>query len=320
MQSIGRGFLRICYNPSMTNRKTNSAIIKTRVRNGRRSRQSISLMGANSTDNLAAYCRPVEPDPRDNRPWSDTLAAEKMDFDNDERFGRYTRDLVHGLETIKQFPQGVTIFGSARFHESNKYYQAAEQLGAGLAKHNHTVLTGGGPGIMEAANKGAYENGGKSVGFNIILRTEQDLNPYTNISMQFNYFFARKVMMTIGSKMYVFFPGGFGTMDEFSEILELVHTGKTPASPIVLYGKEFWQGLDDWFAGKMSEWRLIETGRDDEMSEMSYIKAADFGLVKSARDLYYITDDIDEIVDIADQTIPRNVDDVFDKVMRSQTF
>lgn len=304
----------------MINRKTNSAIIKARVRGRARSARGASLMGASSTDNLAALCRPVEPNRRDYMPWSEVLAAEQMDPDNDQRFGRYTRDLVRGLETIRKFPQGVTIFGSARFHESNRFYQAAHQLGADLARHHHTVLTGGGPGIMEAANRGAFENDGRSVGFNIILRTEQDLNPYTNISMQFNYFFARKVMMTIGSKMFVFFPGGFGTMDEFSEILELVHTGKMPAAPIILYGKEFWQGLDDWFGDKMSAWRLIETGKDDEMTEMSYVKAADFGLVKSARDLYYITDDIAEIVDIADRSIPRNVDSLFEQVMNNHTF
>ena len=116
----------------------------------------------------------------------------------------------------------------ARFHPTNQYYQAAYELGAKLAQHNHTVTTGGGPGIMEAANRGAFENHGRSVGMNIHLRTEQDLNPWTTDSMEFHYFFARKVMMTLASKMFVFFPGGFGTMDEFSEILEMVHTGKMP--------------------------------------------------------------------------------------------
>lgn len=255
-----------------------------------------------------------------DKPWEKILGVENMAPDDDRRFARYTRDLVHGLETIKQFPQGVTIFGSARFHPTNKYYQAAYELGAKLAQHNHTVTTGGGPGIMEAANRGAFENHGRSVGMNIHLRTEQDLNPWTTDSMEFHYFFARKVMMTMASKMFVFFPGGFGTMDEFGEVLEMVHTGKMPMSPIILFGKEFWTGLDQWFGDKMSDWHLIETGDPNEMNEMSHVKASDFGLVKNARNLYYITDDIDEIVKIADQTDPRDVQELFDQVSACRLF
>lgn len=256
----------------------------------------------------------------DEQPWQKILANEQMSSEDDQRFARYTADLVHGLEAVKKFPQGVTIFGSARFHPENRYYQAAYELGAKLAQHNHTVTTGGGPGIMEAANRGAFENNGRSVGFNIKLATEQDLNPWTTDSLEFRYFFARKVMMTFGSKMFVFFPGGFGTMDEFAEVLELVHTGKMPHSPIVLYGKEFWTGLDQWFGGLMSDWHLIETGDPNEMNEMAHVTAADFGLVKNARNLYYITDDVDEIVKIADQTDPRDVQELFDEVMDCQMF
>ena len=242
------------------------------------------------------------------------LRNELMSPEDDRRFARYTKDLVGGLEIANRFPQGVTIFGSARFHPSNKYYQAAYELGAKLAQHNHTVTTGGGPGIMEAANRGAYDNHGRSVGFNIKLATEQDLNPWTTDSMEFHYFFARKVMMTLVSKMFVFFPGGFGTMDEFSEILEMAHTGKMPPSPIILYGPEFWSGLDEWFGGKMSEWHLIETGPPNEFNEMSHVTAADFGLVKNARNLYYITDDVDEIVKIADQAVARDIEEILDHV------
>lgn len=255
-----------------------------------------------------------------DKPWERILGTEQMTPDDDRRFARYTRDLVYGLETIKQFPQGVTIFGSARFHPTNKYYQAAYELGAKLAQHNHTVTTGGGPGIMEAANRGAFENHGRSVGMNIKLRTEQDLNPWTTDSMEFHYFFARKVMMTMASKMFVFFPGGFGTMDEFCEVLEMVHTGKMPMSPIVLYGQEFWSGLDQWFGGLMSDWHLIETGDPNEMNEMSHVKASDFGLVKNARNLYYITDNVDEIVKIADQTDPRDIQELFDQVSACRLF
>ena len=255
-----------------------------------------------------------------DKPWERILGTEQMTPDDDRRFARYTRDLVYGLETIKQFPQGVTIFGSARFHPTNKYYQAAYELGAKLAQHNHTVTTGGGPGIMEAANRGAFENHGRSVGMNIKLRTEQDLNQWTTDSMEFHYFFARKVMMTMASKMFVFFPGGFGTMDEFCEVLEMVHTGKMPISPIVLYGQEFWSGLDQWFGGLMSDWHLIETGDPNEMNEMSHVKASDFGLVKNARNLYYITDSVDEIVKIADQTDPRDIQELFDQVSACRLF
>lgn len=268
---------------------------------------------------------PVETKPDSNanpgrRPWDEELAHETMDDENDARFARYTRDLVRGLETIKKYPQGVTIFGSARFHPTNKYYLAAYELGAKLAQHNHTVTTGGGPGIMEAANRGAFENHGRSVGLNIHLSTEQDLNPWTTDSMEFHYFFARKVMLTFSSKMYVFFPGGFGTMDEFAEVLELVHTGKMPHAPIILFGREFWRGLDEWFGGKMSEWHLIETGDPNEINEMAHVTAADFGLVKNARNLYYITDDVDEIVKIADETDPHDVQQLFDQVSDCQLF
>ena len=250
----------------------------------------------------------------DMRPWDDALNNERMRDDDDQRFGRYTKDLVHGLETIRKYPQGVTVFGSARFSEKNKFYQAAYELGAKLARHGHTVTTGGGPGIMEAANRGAYDYCGRSVGLNIHLATEQDLNPYTTDSMEFHYFFARKVMMPFSGKVFVFFPGGFGTMDEFSEILELTHTGKTPHAPIFLYGSEFWQGLDQWFAGPMSDWHLIETGEPGEMNEMITDKAADYGRVRDARDLYRITDSIDDIVAAADATDPQDIDELARRV------
>lgn len=249
-----------------------------------------------------------------DQPWADILDGENMIREDDHRFARYAQDLVRGLETIRTFPQGITIFGSARFHPDNKYYQAAYELGAKLAQNNHTVTTGGGPGIMEAANRGAFENHGRSVGFNIRLSSEQDLNPWTTDSMEFHYFFARKVMLTFGSRMYVFFPGGFGTMDEFCEVLELVHTNKAPRSPIVLYGSEFWSGLDEWFGGLMSDWRLIETGSPNEMNEMKHVKSADFGMVKKARNLYYITDDIDEIVEIANHASPHDIDKLIEQV------
>lgn len=220
------------------------------------------------------------------------------------RSSRYMDDLANGLATIETYPQGVTIFGSARFSENNFYYQKARELGAKLAAAQETVITGGGPGIMEAANRGAFENGGRSIGLNIKLRTEQDLNPYTNGGTEFHYFFARKVMLTFSAKAYVFFPGGFGTLDEFSEVLELVHTAKMERAPIFLFGSEYWRCLDQWFGEKMSEWNLIETGAPGEINETG---AADQGIVERARDLYKITDDVDEIVAAAIETKPHDV-------------
>lgn len=244
-----------------------------------------------------------------------------------ERLSRYAHDLVDGLAKVKSLPEGVTIFGSARLGPNSPWYDKARDLGAKLAQNNHPVITGGGPGIMEAASRGAFENHGQSIGFNIHLATEQDLNPYTTDSMEFHYFFSRKLMMTLAAKVYVFFPGGFGTMDEFSELLELKHTGKNGNVPMFLFGSSFWRGLDKWYAGPMSDLHLIETGRVGEQDEIdpsktgedfiekfiqSYSKdfrnpAADEKIEKpagSARDLYKITDDIDEIVAVANATEP----------------
>ncbi len=254
------------------------------------------------------------------KPWDEPLLHEQMRSDDDERFGRYTKDLVHGLELVRKYPQGVTVFGSARLSARSKYYQAAYQLGAKLAQHGHTVTTGGGPGIMEAANKGAFDCCGRSVGLNIKLDMEQDLNPYTTDSMAFHYFFARKVMLTFSGKVFVFFPGGFGTLDEFAEILELIHTGKIPHAPLFLFGKEFWQGLDKWFAQSMGKWQLIETGASGEMNEMITDQAADYGKVRVARDLYRITDDVDEIVQAADDTDPQDIDEIERKLALCKHF
>jgi uncharacterized protein (TIGR00730 family) len=244
--------------------------------------------------------------------WLDELKKNKhLTLDDIERSVRYAKDLTTGLATLKSFPQGVTVFGSARLDQTNICYQKASELGTKLAKTGHPVITGGGPGIMEAANRGAFDAGGRSIGLNIHLETEQDLNNYTTDSMEFHYFFARKVMLTFSAKMYVYFPGGFGTLDEFGEVLELAHTAKIPRVPIFLFGSEFWQGLDAWFADKMSQWALIETGRPGEMNETG---AADSGIVKNARELYRITDSVDEIVAAAGVLEARDVAEVMQQV------
>ena len=213
-----------------------------------------------------------------------------------ERAKAYAMDLGRGLKIIRTFPQGVTVFGSARIPETHKYYEAARQLGQLLAENGHAVITGGGPGIMEAANKGSFEYGGRSIGFNITLSHEQHPNPYLTDMVQFEYFFARKVMLAMASKVYVIFPGGFGTMDELTEIVILMQEGKMPKMPIFFYGKSFWRPLDKFYATKMTPLGLIKD---------------------SDRKIYKITDDVTEIVRAANKIghpkVKTNYYDGFDK-------
>ena len=213
--------------------------------------------------------------------WLQQIAKEELDPADVERSLRYAKDLENGLAKIRTFAQGVSIFGSARLADDSKYCKLATELGRKLAENGHPVITGGGPGIMEAANKGCYEAGGRSIGLNIELAHEQHINPYVTDSMEFRYFFARKVMLTFASKAYVFFPGGFGTMDEFSEILILMQENKMPKMPMFLIGKSFWKPLDRWYAEKME--RQMKT------------------IAKGDRKIYTITDDIDEVVKAANR-------------------
>jgi len=162
------------------------------------------------------------------------------------RVFRIMAELVEGFQLLTQISREVTVYGSARTHPQSHWYKEAEALGRMLGKHGFTVVTGGGPGIMEAANKGCFESGGASVGLNIQLPHEQRLNKYTTLSRGFHYFFTRKVMMAAASQAYVFFPGGFGTMDEMFEMVTLVQTGKSSKMPIILVGKEFWAPLIAW--------------------------------------------------------------------------
>ena len=212
--------------------------------------------------------------------WLDAINQNKLDKEDVRRSLAYAKDLEQGLSKLRTFSQGVSIFGSARLSEKGKYCRLAEELGRKLAQNGHTVITGGGPSIMEAANKGAYEAGGKTIGLNIQLAHEQHINPYVTDSMDFHYFFARKVMLTMASKVYVYFPGGFGTLDEFSEILILMQEGKMPKMPMFLIGKSFWKPLDRFFATKMQP---IKTIAPDD------------------RKIYRITDDIDEVVEAANK-------------------
>jgi len=180
----------------------------------------------------------------------------KLSIADLERANAYAKDLGQGLTIVRSFPQGVTVFGSARLPQDNKYCKMAYELGQMLAKNGHTVVTGGGPGIMEAASHGAYEIGGRTIGLNITLKHEQFPNPYLTDCITFEYFFARKVSLAMASKVFVFFPGGFGTMDELSEILCLMQESKMPRMPVFLMGASYWKGFDKMI-GKMIGLKLI---------------------------------------------------------------
>ena len=163
------------------------------------------------------------------------------------RVFRIMSEFVQGFEVLRSHGLAVTVFGSARTQPDHPDYQAAVALSERLAKKKFTIITGGGGGIMEAANVGAYNAGGHSVGFNIALPFEQKLNPYVTESLNFDYFFSRKVMLAFAAEAYVYFPGGFGTLDELMELVTLIQTKKIKRIPIVLYGKYYWQPLMDWF-------------------------------------------------------------------------
>jgi uncharacterized protein (TIGR00730 family) len=167
------------------------------------------------------------------------------------RVFRIMAEFVEGIETLSDVNNAVTIFGSARVKPDDIYYQKTENLTRLLVQNGFSVITGGGGGIMEAANKGASEAGGKSVGMNIQLPFEQKPNPYANIHLHYKYFFIRKVMFVKYAVAYVIMPGGFGTMDELFEALTLIQTRKIKPFPLILMGSEYWQGLIDWLKNRM---------------------------------------------------------------------
>ncbi len=204
---------------------------------------------------------------------------KKLSIADLERANAYAKDLGQGLQIIRSFPQGVTIFGSARLPQDSKYCKMAYELGGLLAKNGHTVVTGGGPGIMEAASHGAYEIGGRTIGLNITLKHEQFPNPYLTDCLTFEYFFARKVSLAMASKVFAFFPGGYGTIDELSEILCLMQEEKMPKMPVFLIGKSFWRNFD----------KSIR-----KMLELKTISATDTKIVE-------ITDDVSKVVKAANK-------------------
>jgi uncharacterized protein (TIGR00730 family) len=212
------------------------------------------------------------------------------------RIFRIQAELIDGIETLSNLGPAVSLFGSARATPDSPCYLAAEQVARGLSDAGFAVITGGGPGIMEAGNKGAMAGLSRSVGLNIHLPHEQRSNPFQDLSIGFRYFFARKLMFVKYAMAYVIFPGGFGTMDELFESLTLVQTGKIRRFPVVLFDSVYWVGLIDWLRSQM----LAE----------GYIGEEDFGL-------FYLTDEPEEVVRLI--TRFRSETEQPDKMMRRMT-
>jgi uncharacterized protein (TIGR00730 family) len=181
-------------------------------------------------------------------------------------------EFVEGFEVMAGVGRAVSVFGSARTPPDDPYFKAAEETGRLLAKAGFATITGGGPGIMEAANKGAFEAGGASVGLNITLPQEQEGNKYQTITLDFHYFYARKVMFTKYASAFICFPGGYGTLDETFEVLTLIQTLKVTPFPIILYGTEYWGGLHAWLDSTLKPkyvdpedtdiYRLVDSPKD----------------------------------------------------------
>ncbi len=188
-------------------------------------------------------------------------------------------EFKNGYSMVKKYPRSVSVLGSAILKPDNEWYKRAETLSSRIAKElNYAVVTGGGPGIMEAANKGAFEAGGDSVGYSIRLPNEQYVNKYLTDYVAFDYFFTRKTMIFCSAEAYIYYPGGFGTMDELFEILTLIKTAKIPQAPVILIGKDFWQPLLNFIENTLYEdYRVIP---------------------KDFMEIYKIVDNDDEILEI----------------------
>ncbi len=188
------------------------------------------------TEDEALLQRPTRPEFLDTDPW---------------RSLRILSEFVEGFDALAEVGRAVSVFGSARTKPDHRYYGQARELGALLGQAGYAVITGGGPGIMEAANRGCQEGGGLSVGCNIELPHEQGLNPYVDLGVAFRYFFARKVMFVKYADAFVIFPGGYGTLDELFEALTLIQTRKVQDFPVILMGTDYWTGMIDWIRGSL---------------------------------------------------------------------
>ncbi|HEX3266793.1 MAG TPA: TIGR00730 family Rossman fold protein [Gaiellaceae bacterium] len=206
----------------------------------------------------------------------DRRLLERRDGDLAGHAARIGKEFLNGFEAVERIGRpAVSVFGSARVREDHPAYAAARQAGRGLAKAGFAVVTGGGPGVMEAANRGAREAGGLSVGFNIELPHEQQPNPYLDIALTFSHFYVRKTMFVKAAEGFVIFPGGFGTLDELFESLTLIQTEKVLHFPVVLFDRAYWRSLLDWIRD-----RLLADGM---------ISPEDFALL-------HVTDSVDEAV------------------------
>jgi hypothetical protein len=172
--------------------------------------------------------------------------VDALSIDESWRMFRIMAEFVEAIEELSKIGRAVSIFGSARVQPGDEYYQKAEYLGRRLAESKFSVITGGGPGIMEAANKGALEAGGLSIGMNIRLPFEQKPNPFTNVGIDYKYFFIRKVMFVKYAVAYIVLPGGYGTLDELFEAITLIQTKRIKGFPVILMGSEYWGGLIKW--------------------------------------------------------------------------
>ena len=204
-------------------------------------------------------------------------------------------EFVDSFDTLSRLPPAVTLFGSARTQPGDPYHGMAEAIAAALARERFAVITGGGPGIMEAANKGASQAEGISVGLNIVLPKEQKPNPHSNVAIHFHYFFIRKVALVKYSVAFVFMPGGYGTIDELFEIATLIQTHRIPRFPLILVGRDYWKGLLDWLRSTLEAQGMISAG------DLDLLKLAD-----SPEEVLRIITDYREMVGI-----PESVPDAF---------
>ena len=217
-----------------------------------------------------------------NNRGQDQYLIDDFKLEESWRMFKIMSEFVEGFEQLADIGPAVSVFGSARTNSEDIDYRQALYLGNLLAKADITVITGGGPGIMEAANRGAKEAGGRSIGLNITLPMEQKPNDYATKLVSFKYFFVRKVMLIKYARAFVVFPGGFGTMDEMFEALTLIQTNKIKPFPIILYGSHFWRNLSDWFR--------------DELVSAGLVAEKDL-------DLFRVCDDVEEVVTLVKECL-----------------
>lgn len=217
----------------------------------------------------------AESAPRPTKP----ITKDDIHDEANKRLSRINHEFVHGIDFLKTFPKSVSFFGSARVNENDPAYKQARSISIRIVKElGYAIVTGGGPGVMEAGSRGAHDANGRSLGLTIRLPMEQESNPYLTDSIDFYYFFSRKVILSFSAEAYLFFPGGYGTLDEFFEIITLIQTNKIEKVPLVLVGKKFWKPIDKFI--KKSLCKKYKT------------------IGKKDIDLYTMTDDEDEIIKI----------------------